>query len=114
MKKQAAMLSAEEMRSLASFLNEEAEKKSESIELSQEEVEQPTLYEERRSKNLEWLEANREEYGGQYVVLDCGDLVAVGESYKEAREKAKAAGKTGSLITYLSKSDEVAEMGGWL
>ena len=113
-KKQAAMLSADEMRSLASFLNEEAEKKGVSTEPSQEEVKHTPLDEERRRKNLEWLKANREKYGGQYVVLDCGVLVAVGQTYKEAREKANAASKADSLITYLSKPDEVAETGGWL
>jgi hypothetical protein len=30
-----------------------------------------------------------------------------------AREKALAAGKTNAFVTYLSKSDEIAEMGGW-
>ena len=68
---------------------------------------------EMRQRRLEWLKAHREEYGGQYVALDGNQLLAVGPNYRVAREKAVAAGKTNAFVTYLSKPDEVAEMGGW-
>ena len=66
-----------------------------------------------RERRLEWLKSHREEYGGQYVALDRDQLLAVGPSYRIAREKALAAGKPNAFVTYLSKPDETAEMGGW-
>ena len=66
-----------------------------------------------RERRLEWLKSHREKYGGQYVALDGDQLLAVGPNYRIAREKALAAGRPNALITYLSKPDEIAEMGGW-
>ena len=66
-----------------------------------------------RQLRMEWLKSHREEHGGQYVALDGDQLLAVGSNYRIAREKALAAGKPNAFITYLSKPDEVAEMGGW-
>ena len=90
------------------------------LELEQAKVpdrDQPTHSEngddETRERRLEWLKSHREEYGGQYVALDGDRLIAVGPNYRVAREKALAAGKTNAFVTYLSKPDEIAEMGGW-
>ncbi len=66
-----------------------------------------------RQLRMEWLKSHREEHGGQYVALDGDQLLAVGPNYRIAREKAVAAGKPNAFVTYLSKPDEVAEMGGW-
>lgn len=66
-----------------------------------------------RQLRMEWLKSHREELGGQYVALDGDQLLAVGSNYRVAREKALAAGKPNAFVTYLSKGDEVAEMGGW-
>ncbi len=66
-----------------------------------------------RQRRLEWLKSHREEHGGQYVALDGDQLLAVGPNYRVAREKALAAGKPNAFVTYLSKPDEIAEMGGW-
>lgn len=66
-----------------------------------------------RHRRLEWLKSHREEHGGQYVALDGDQLLAVGPNYRIAREKALAAGKPKAFVTYLSKPDEIAEMGGW-
>ncbi len=66
-----------------------------------------------RQRRMEWIKSHREEYGGQYVVLDGDQLLAVGPNYRIAREKALAAGKPNAFITYLYRPDEVAEMGGW-
>lgn len=66
-----------------------------------------------RERRLEWLKSHQQEYGGQYVALDRDQLLAVGPSYRIAREKALAAGKPNAFVTYLSKRDEIAEMGGW-
>lgn len=66
-----------------------------------------------RRQRLEWLKSHRAEYGGQHVALDGAALVAVGQSYREAKEKALSAGKSGAFVTYLPKPDEVAEWDGW-
>lgn len=62
---------------------------------------------------MDWLKTHREEFGGQYVALDGTKLLAVGPNYRVARERALGAGKAKVFITYLSKPDEVAEMGGF-
>ncbi|MGI9166591.1 MAG: DUF5678 domain-containing protein [Pyrinomonadaceae bacterium] len=59
------------------------------------------------------MKSHREEHGGQYVALDGDRLLAVGPNYRIAREKALAAGKPNAFVAYLSKPDEIAEMGGW-
>jgi hypothetical protein len=66
-----------------------------------------------RQLRMEWLKSHREEHGGQYVALDGDQLLDVGSNYRITREKALAAGKPNACFTYLSKSDEVAKMGGW-
>ncbi len=66
-----------------------------------------------RQLRMEWLKSHRKEHGGQYIALDGDQLLAVGSNYRIAREKALAAGKPNAFVTYLSKPDEVAEMGGW-
>ena len=68
---------------------------------------------ETRKQRLDWLKTHREEFGGQYVALDGTKLLAVGPNYRVARERALGAGKAKVFITYLSKPDEVAEMGGF-
>ena len=70
-------------------------------------------HDETRERRIEWLKSHREDYGGQYVALDGDRLIAVGPNYRVAREKARVAGKTNAFVTYLSKPDEIAEMGGW-
>jgi uncharacterized protein DUF5678 len=65
-----------------------------------------------RERRLEWLKSHRDEFGGQYVALDRDRLIAVGPTYRSARQKASAAGKPEAFVTYLPKSDEIAQMGG--
>lgn len=65
-----------------------------------------------RRHRLEWMKAHRAEYGGQHIALDGATLIAVGQTYREAKEKALAAGRPRAFVTYLPKPDEVAEWGG--
>lgn len=108
---EARSLSPAEKRKLRQALDLELE------QMNVQDRAQPTHTEngddETRERRLEWLKSHREEYGGQYVALDGDRLVAVGPNYRVAREKARAAGKTNAFVTYLSKPDEMAEMGGW-
>ena len=69
---------------------------------------------ERRQEQMEWLKANAEQYGGQYVALIGSRLITTGKTFREANEAARKAGCPEAFVTYLPKPDEVIEMGGWL
>jgi len=73
-----------------------------------------TTPEIRRQQQMEWLKANAEEYGSQYVALVGGQLISVGNTFRAANEAAIAAGRRDAFVTYLPKPDEVLEMGGWV
>ncbi len=66
-----------------------------------------------RRRRMEWLKANREAYGGNYVVLDEDRLLGTARSYREGRELALSLGVADAFVDYLSKPDEMGEMGGW-
>jgi hypothetical protein len=68
---------------------------------------------ELRRRQMNWLKMNREQYGGQYVVLDGDKLLGVARNYPEGRVIAKNAGVPNAFINYLSKPDEVGFIGGW-
>jgi hypothetical protein len=106
-KQQAATLTVQEKLQLANYLLEQARLDQ------QPRSNRSTMDQDVRRGRLEWLKAHREVYGGQYVALDGMQLVAVGPNYRVARESACAAGKPQAFVTYVSKSDEVAEWGGW-
>ncbi len=57
-----------------------------------------------RSKEYEWLAANRDNYAGKYVALDADKLVAVGDNAKEAAERARSLGVKGALISFVEGS----------
>jgi hypothetical protein len=67
----------------------------------------------RRQQQMEWLKANAEEYGGQYVALVSGELISTGKTFRAANEAAIAVGRPNVFVTYLPKPDEVLEVGGW-
>jgi hypothetical protein len=66
-----------------------------------------------RRRRMEWLKANREKYGGQYVVLDGTRFLGVAKNYTEGAAIAKKEGVTNAFINYLSKPDEMGFVGGW-
>ena len=65
------------------------------------------------SRQLEWLKANRERYGGQYVVLDGDKLLGTAPNLREGRQIAVEADVPKAFVTYLSKPDEIGYIGGW-
>ena len=110
--REARKLPPDERRELAETLLEEGARPTTGAgEPREEKGSGPTV--EVRRRRLEWMKTHRAEYGGQHVALDGAALVAVGQSYREAKEKATSAGKPGAFVTYLPKPDEVAEWGGW-
>jgi len=110
-KKQAAMLSAEEMRSLASFLNEEAEKKS-VADSKNGEHRRKAVDKETSQKAVDWLKANKDKYGRQYVALYDGVLVGHGKTIREAKAEAKKNGYDDPFIVYVFGENEEIH-GGW-
>ena len=76
-------------------------------------VEAIAAEQERRWVQMERLKANREEYGGQYVVLDGAKLLGVAKNYPAGRRLAKQANVPAAFVVYLSKPDEIGYLGGW-
>ena len=72
------------------------------------------MAESRRKQHLEWLKANRAQYGGQYVALDGDRLIATGKNYPEAAAAAQRAGIKRAFVTFVYPPDYVGETGGWL
>ena len=107
-KQQAATLTVQEKLQLANYLLEQAR-----LDQQPRSNRSTTEQDIRRGWLLEWLKAHRDVYGGQYVALNSTQLVAVGSTYRVAKESACAAGKPQAFVTYVSKPDEVAEWGGW-
>ena len=112
-KQQIIALSRQERAELSQFLAKQMRQDNlNSAALTSSEAEGAA--ELRRERNMEWMKANGEEFGGQYIALDGGQLVCAGRTFREAREASLAAGKPDAFVTYLPKPDEVIEMGGWL
>ncbi len=63
--------------------------------------------------NTIWINEHYAEYAGKYVALKDGELIAFGETIKEADLKAKEKGVKNPLLTYLPREDEEIFCGGW-
>lgn len=108
-KQQASVLTRQEKVVLANYLLEQARQDEHEDGMAN----SRNMSEEMRCRRMEWLKANREEYGGQYVVLDGDKLLGVASTYPEGRRIAVAAGVPDAFVDYLSKPDETGYMGGW-
>ena len=113
-KQQIVTLSRQERAELSRFLAEQVaqDKKASATTPAPSNIE--VADETRRLRNMEWMKANGQEFGGQYIALENGSLVATGRTIREARDAARSAGKPSAFITYLPKPDEILEAGGWL
>ena len=113
-KQQIVTLSRQELAELSQFLAEQMaqDKRASATTPAPSNIE--VADETRRLRNMEWMKANGQEFGGQYIALENGNLVATGRTIREARNAARAAGTPSAFITYLPKPDEVLEAGGWL
>ncbi len=105
-KQQAEALTPQEKLSLGNYLLEQAQK----TDVPSPDSETDS---DKRRRRTEWLKANREQYGGQYVALDGDRLVSVGKSYPEAARAAKYAGLNNAFVTFVPPPDYIGEMGGW-
>ncbi|NOT46975.1 MAG: hypothetical protein HOP17_04400 [Acidobacteria bacterium] len=59
-----------------------------------------------------WMRDRSGPYGGQYVALENGELVATGKGYPDTLVNARKAGALRPFITYVPREDEKL-FGGW-
>lgn len=64
------------------------------------------------SSDTIWMRDHSGPYGGQYVALENGELVATGKGYPDTLVNARKAGAIRPLITYVPREDEEL-FGGW-
>ncbi len=102
-KKQTAILTKQEKFVLANYL----------LEQTGNSVENGNANNEVRQKRMAWLKANREKYGGQYVVLDGDRLLGTAKTFPEGKKIADRAGVPDAFVNYLSKPEEEGYIGGW-
>ena len=62
--------------------------------------------------NTIWIKKHHAEYAGKHVALKDGELIAFGDTIKEADLKAKEKGVKNVMLTYLFPLGEVP-FGGW-
>ncbi len=101
-KKQTAGLTKPEKFVLANYLLEQSKEAGNGNATS-----------ETRQKRMAWLKANREKYGGQYVVLDGDKLLGTAKTFPEGKMVGDSAGVPDAFVNYLSKPDEDGYVGGW-
>ncbi len=58
------------------------------------------------SPNTIWVKEHHAEYAGKHVALKDGELIAYGNTIKEADLKAKEKGVKNPLLTYIPGDDE--------
>ncbi len=97
-----------EKQKIFDFVEEEklkvlSEKEAKNIELE--------IKNERFRRALQWIEDHKEEFDGQWVVLDGDKLIAHGKDAKSVYEKAKAKG-IGTPFMERVKAKELP-FGGW-
>lgn len=108
-KQQLALLSPQERGEIEQFLARQKQQDAGAVEPAA----AAAAKEHQRQLRAAWLEAHRDEYGGQYVALDGDRLLGTGRTYPEAYDAAKAAGVKDVYVDFVYPVDYVGEMGGW-
>lgn len=93
------------------FFNWAEEEKQKQTEEKQAKVDELERKNARFRRALKWLEENKEEFDGQWVVLDGDQLIAHGFNGKEVYEEAKANGIETPFLERV-KAKELP-FGGW-
>jgi poly(3-hydroxybutyrate) depolymerase len=78
---------------------------------AQQQDEKPPQDEEKFRKALQWVEEHRDEYLGQWVVLDGDHLISHGTDSKKVYDEARAAGIQAAFLKRIVK--EELPFGGW-
>lgn len=88
----------------------EEEKRRESV-AREEKINQLKRKNEKFKLALQWLEENKEEFDGKFVVLDGNELVACGTDSKTVYDEARAKGYTSPFLTRVKA--KTLPFGGW-
>jgi len=83
--------------------NEQSEKETKGLELAQKN--------EKFQQALQWIEEHKEEYDGQFVLLEGGQLIAHGNNPKELYAAARAKGISVPFVKRVKAKD--LPFGGW-
>ncbi len=104
-------LNLDERQSLIEYINRQVQKDAEAKlsdnQSSNRENGEPEFYQE-----LEWLREHRHEYGGQYVAIVGGNMIANGLEPRTVLRCAREAGHATPLIVRIEAPDELP-FGGW-
>ena len=106
-------LSAKERSKLIKILQEqEREDAKGALSISAVSVKMMPKNKKTIDSNTLWIKEHHAEYAGKHIALKEGELIAFGDTIKEADTKAKKKGIEKFLLTYLPREDEEL-WGGW-
>lgn len=67
-----------------------------------------------RSREYDWIEQHRDEYAGQYVLLDGDTLIAAGTNAKEVVSAGRQRGAVSALLLYVEGPEQPRFVSGGL
>lgn len=106
---QIATLSPTERQTIKAFLDEQEKKDT---EVGNQKSEPPVTCDPMRRQEYQWIREHRDEYSGQYVVVEGDQLVAHGKDGRQVLAAARQAGIRIPFIVRLEAPDE-PPFGGW-
>ncbi|MBS1811421.1 MAG: hypothetical protein JST84_24885 [Acidobacteria bacterium] len=104
-------LNPSERQTIKAFL-EEQERKDADVESHETVVESSITHDLLRRREYQWIREHRDEYAGQYVVVEGDQLVAHGADGRQVLADARQAGIKIPFIVRLESLDE-PPFGGW-
>ncbi len=109
--KQLTVLNPSERQTIKAFLEEQERKDAETKNgaTSDLDSEEPDPL---RRREYQWINEHRDEYSGQYVVIEGDQLVAHGNDGRQTLADARKAGIKIPFIAHIEASDE-PPFGGW-
>ena len=107
--KQLAVLNPSERQTIKAFLEEQERKDSEIVNATIPALDKPDPL---RRREYQWINEHRNEYAGQYVVVEGDQLVAHGNDGRQTLADARKAGIKIPFIARIEASDE-PPFGGW-
>src|SRR5437867_263414 len=108
--RRASGLTPQEKRRLARFLSEESCDRT-AVDETVTALDASGMRSQKREQHMAWLKTHREEYSGQYVVLDGDRLMGHGRTIREAAEQARENGCNNPFLVYVLASEAVADGG---
>jgi hypothetical protein len=105
----ARTLPPEDQRRLRQWLEEQERKEAEQ-QKRQEAVRQQV---ERFQKAMKWIQEHRNEYMGQWVVLEGDQLISHGTDARQVYEEARAAGIEAPFLERVTEEEKQPYWAGW-